>query len=384
MQSQIVEHLLCASPQEVQKYTGIQDWEKKSGAYTKILYNNTVLPYDYEAVYFIDKLHLTFKSQNKSDYSYYRKLFTSKQQYDVDNLVTLIPDNRRQSNYYFSFSVIVEDIHIGKINFFHTRRNNNCLLEIDNEILYCQSMSWIISGVFVIAEAFDLLFNNISVTEIARDSTTNIYKQYTEVFYQSVHCSDMVHQLNGDHRYFRSVTKCKLDDSPDENDPRVGVMRIGKSTSNISVKGYNKTKEIEDMGQKKHYIQEQHNCHFDPDKDVYRLEITAHSGTFADGGIFGGKDVDLFYLLDKRNLPQLFFSLLGNKLTFKDLRTIRWKNGNAKYDEINLLEPPPSFDFEEIPSKPTCKKYTHDRNVNHPKLIINQYLDGKIGFFFFS
>lgn len=380
MQSQIVNQLQLASPSEVVKFTGIHNWEMKSQSYTKILYNNTLLPYDNHSVYFLDKLHLTLISLNEKWCYNYSRLFKSKKQFKVNEWLTIIPDNRRQSNYYYSFSIAVEGSHFGKLNFFHTRNNRNCLIEIDNEVLYCQTMSWIIASVFVVSKTFGLCFNNISVAEIARDTNENVYEQLTKVYYQSTHCSDMVHQLNGDKRYFKSVTKCWLDDSPDENDPAEGVFRIGKSTSNSFLKAYNKTKEIEDKGRKKQYIQQHHDNLLDPNKDVYRVEMTANSGAFTGGGVFGKKDVDLLYMLDKNNLGCLFYALLGDKLVFKDLRTKRWVNGNDEYDRISIIEQPPLFKTRQIPPKPIVRKYTHDKNINHLKQMINRYLDRKIGF----
>ena len=380
MQSQIVKQLQLASPKEVEKFTGIQNWESKSRSYTKIIYNNTLLPYDNHAVYCMDKLHLTFKIFNEKNTHDYRTLFWSKKQYEVNDWLTLIPDNRRQSNYYYSFTIIVEDTHFGKINFFHTRNKQNCLLEIENEVLYCQPISWIIAGVFVIAKTFDLCYNNISVAEFAHDSNDNVYQQLTEIYYQSVHCSDMVHQLYGDHRYYRSLTKCNFYDSPSESDPSEGIFRGGKSTSNAFMKVYNKTMEMMDKGLKKHYIKQQHDNHLDPNLDVYRIEMTANSGAFADGGIFGKKDVDLLFMLDKFNLPILFYTLLGDRLKFKDLRTKRWVNRNDVYDTICIIDQPPLFQFDEIPPKPTVKKYSHNKNTNQLKQMINRYLDREIGF----
>lgn len=380
MLSQIVKNLQLASPVHIGKFTGIKNWESKSRSYTKSLYNNTLLPYDKHAVYFLDKLHLTFKSPHENHVLDYRSIFRSKRQVDINQWVTLVPDNRRQSNYFYSFNLVVEDVHFGKINLFHTRNHKNCLLEIDNEVLYCQPVAWVIAGVFVIAEAFNLYFNNISVVEIARDSNENVYRKLTEVYYQSVHCSDTVHNLYGDHRFFRGVTKCKYDDSPDDNDPSTGIFRLGKSSSNTFGKVYNKTKEISDKGQKKNYIHSQHLDHLDPNMDVYRVEMTANSGAFANGGIFGKKDVDLLYLLDKHSLPVLFHALLGDRMVFKDLRTKRWENGNAVYDTVRIISTPTDIRTKEIPSKPVVKKYNHDRNINRTKQMINQYLDECIGF----
>lgn len=380
MLSQIVRNLQLTSPVEIAKFTGIHNWESKSQSYSKSLYNNTLLPYDKNAVYCLDKLHLTFKSPQETHSHDYRLIFRSKRQFDINQWVTLVPDNRRQSNYFYSFSVIVEDIHFGKINLFHTRNHKNCLLEIDNAVLYCQPVSWIIAGVNVIAEAFNLRFNNISVLEIARDSTENIYEQLTDVYYSSVHCSDTVHKHNGGRRYFKSVTKCRFFDFPDEDDRSDGSFRFGKSTSNAFGKVYNKTKEIRDKGQKKHYIHSQHHAHLDHNKDVYRVEMTANSGAFANGGIFGKKDVDLLYLLDKYSLPVLFHALLGDRLVFKDLRTKRWENRNAVYDTVRIIATPTDIRTKEIPPKPVVKKYNHDRNINRTKQMINQYLDECIGF----
>ena len=146
------------------------------------------------------------------------------------------------------------------------------------------------------------------------------------------------------------------------------------------MKAYNKTKEIKDKEMKKHYIQKVHDIYLDPNMDVCRVEMTANSGSFAEGGIFGKKEVDLLYMLDKYNLPNLFFALLGDKLVFKDLRTKRWVNGNDIYDTISLIQPPPLYDFDEIPTKLTTKKYPHDQKVDHSKQMINRYLDKEIGF----
>lgn len=380
MQSEIVKHFQLASPDDIIIRTGIKNWESRSQSYTKSLYNNTLLPYDDHAVYCMDKLHLMFQSLNQNRKQDYRSIFRSKQQYDINQWITIIPDNKRQSYYNISFTVIVEDNHFGRLHLFHNRNNQNCLLEIDNEVLYCQPSGWIIAGVFAIAKAVDLQFNNISIIEIARDSNDNTYKQLTNINYQSTHCSSTIHELHGDNRFYKAVTKCKYDDSPDENDPSEGVFRIGKSSSSVFCKAYNKTKEIKDKRLKKHYIKFYHDTQLDPTKNVYRVEMTADSGAFYVGGILGKRDIDLLYLLDKSNFPVLFFALLGDKMVFKDLRTKRWFNGNDIYDTVSIIPEPTYIRTREIPTKPLIKKYTHDRNINQTKQMINQYLDDHIGY----
>ena len=108
--------------------------------------------------------------------------------------------------------------------------------------------------------------------------------------------------------------------------------------------------------------------------------MTANSGAFSPTGLLGRKNVDLLQLLDKSNLPFMFFALLGDRLKFKDLGTKKWVNGNDKYDTISILDPPTVVLSQELSPKPTIKKHTHDRNVNHSKQMINRYLDGEIGF----
>lgn len=379
MLSQIVKNLQLASPVDIEKYTGIRNWESKSRSYTKSL-TKVLLPHDSDSVYCMDKLHLCFRSNHKKKSLDYRKLFVSKRQFDVNDWITLIPDSRKQSSYYYSFNAVVEDNHLGKVNLFNTRNQKICMMEIDNEVLYCQSSLWIIAAIYVVAEALNLQFNNISVVEIARDSNENIYQHLTEIYYQSVVCSGTIHRLYGDHKYYKPVTKCKYEDSPDEDDPNTGLFRIGKSKSNTYFKAYNKTKEINDKRMKKHYIHSYHNLHLDQNRDVYRMEMTATSGSFANGGIFGKKDVDLLYFLDKYNLPVLFFALLGDRLVFKDLRTKHWINGNDVYDTVRIISPPTYIRTKEIPVKPLLKKFSHDRNINRTRHMINQYLDDDIGF----
>ncbi|MBN1617894.1 hypothetical protein JW887_00950 [Candidatus Dojkabacteria bacterium] len=380
MLSKIVKNLQLASPEEILKHTGIRNWESKSQSYTKSLYNNPLLPYDNDAIYCIDKLHLTFKSLTDTRRNNLKSIFLAKKQHDVNKFITLIPDNKRPSYYYYSFTVVVEETHFGRIKFFHTLDLEDCLVEVDNEVLYCQTSGWIIACIFTLAQKFNLLFNNFSVNEIARDSNTNLPKRYSEVYFRSIHCHDTIHEINGDHRYFKKVTKCSLGFITDPDDSSQGTLLVGKPTSNVSIKGYNKTKEIKDKGERKSFIQQIHNAHLDSTKDVYRLEITARSGAFSKNGILGKHDVDLLFLLDKSNLPILFFHLLGEKLEFKDLRTKRWENRNDHYDRIRIIDKTPVFQFKEISVKPSQRKYTHDRNLNHTKQMINRYLDRKIAF----
>jgi hypothetical protein len=53
-------------------------------------------------------------------------------------------------------------------------------------------------------------------------------------------------KLYMDHKFFRGVTKCKYDDSPDKNDLSAGIFHLGKSSRNTFGKIYSKTKEISD------------------------------------------------------------------------------------------------------------------------------------------
>jgi len=262
MYSQVVKYLQTASPVDIEKCTGIKNWASKSQSYTKSLINNTLLPYDKSSFYCLDKLHLSYKYLNNKKRNELKSIFWSKQQKEINRFVILIPENRKPSYYYYSFSVVVvEEQYFGRLYFFHTTDLDNCLIEVDNEILYCQSTSWIIAGIYTVAKTFSLQFNNISIVEIARDSNDNLPKKFAEVYYRSVHCCDIVHEINGDHRFYKFVTKCSLAHLPDDDDTSEGIFRVGKPTSNTFIKGYNKTKEIADNGEKKRYIKHIHNNH---------------------------------------------------------------------------------------------------------------------------
>ena len=382
MDSSIVKQFLKSTSHSIEKFTGIKDWENKSQSYLKTVYNNnTVLPYDQDAIYCLDKLHVMFKSDLNKSWLKYEMLFDQNMQYDISDVITIIPNRRTGSNYRFSFALNVEDIHAGYIHLVHTKRKQQCLLEIDNRVLYCQSPIWIIACIYAVAHAFQLYFNNISVIEVARDSFENIYRRLSEVYYQSNRCNSFIHELTGDEiRYYYS-NRIEILDYTDKNDPSNGTFIFGSTNSNTMLKVYNKSREIRDKDWTKKYIHEQHIVLLGDSGDVYRTEITARSSAFCKSGILGEEYADLTRLLNRIELPSIFFRMLSDKLTFKDLSTKHWnKSGNRKYDYVRIIPVPDTVQMVKMVAKATSKRFKHNEHINKVKFMINQYLDGDIGF----
>ena len=384
MDSKIVKKFLNSTPQSIRTYTGIRNWENKSQSYLKTVYNNnTVLPHDKHAVYWLDKLHIGFRINSRQNMLKYEMLYDQNKQYDLSDFITIIPNKRSGKFYHISFAIVVEDVHAGYLHMVHTKRKQQCLLEIDNRVLYCQSPLWIISCIYLIARAFDLHFNNISKIEVARDSLENTYRKLSEVYYHSNRCNEYIHELTGDEPRYYYSNRVEITDFTDKNDPSNGTFIFGSNNSNTILRVYNKSKEIRDKDWKKKYIHEQHIDLLGGSGDVYRTEIAARSSAFCKTGILGREYADLTRLFDRSELPSIFFRMLSDKLTFKDLSTKHWnKSGNQKFDYVRIIPVPDTVQMVKMSAKATSKRFKHEEHINKVKFMINQYLDGDIGFSF--
>jgi hypothetical protein len=382
MNSEIIQELLHAEDSEVYQLLGIRNWTDLLASCSKILFNNAILPYDDSSIYLIDKLHLTFKTAEALNMSI-KECFYRRASLPVNDHLLLKPNYRSGQNYHCSFIIEIDNQHFGYLHMYHTKSADNCLVEADNRILYQRPMIYILAGLFHVARAVKLRFNNISVFEIDRDSTENIYQQLSFIYYQSTACNRIVHQITGKPPRYKPKTKVRMVDIPNCHGKECGTFIVGMRKSEIKIRVYDKTNEINENGARKAYITDIHHKNFDPTRSVYRVELAINSNAFARSGILGKQNIDLGSLLNRQNLPALFYMLLGDKLTFHDLTTKYYVLRNEKYKMVRLLPKPDESDikFMDVQFNDRLPRFSHDNNINSLKWMINKYFDDEISYF---
>lgn len=373
--------LLSSSDAQIMLRLGIPKFTKSVKSYGKILYSNNLLTYDTSSIYCIDKLHITFRMLQNIDTSI-SNVYYNREELIVDDLLTLKSNYRNGNNYHYSFIIEYDNIHFGYIHLCNTKSVMICKVEVDNRILYEQSMIYVLSRLFHIAKVFNLKFNNISILDIARDTLTQLYSELSIIYYQSTKCNGTVHELSGTKPQFKPVTRIKIHDYPDE-DTRKGTFNIGSKKSEVNIRVYCKTPELSDNNFKKDYIRELHFRHFGTDDNVSRAEVSIMANAFSRSGILREFNHDLTEVLNPLNLTTIFFRALGEKLTFNILSSRKWDNANNdKYEKIRLVPQPLAMEIKhkKVSLRTDKIRFTHDNNIKKYKHKLIEYLDEEISF----
>ena len=237
-------------------------------------------------------------------------IYYGRQELIIDDNLIIKSNYVNGNNYHYSFKLEFDNIHFGYIHLCNTKQITIAKVEIDNRILYEKPIIYVLSRLLHIAIVFNLKFNNISVLEVARDTSTQVYESLSMVYYQSTKCNNTVHKLSGNNPRYKPVTKVKIHDFPDENGC-TGTFTIGVNTSEAFVKVYCKTPEITGNDFKKEYIRELHLKHFGASENINRVEVTLSTNAFGKNGIMWQFNHDLSMVLNPRNFPHIFFRALG-------------------------------------------------------------------------
>jgi hypothetical protein len=356
---------------------GIKNYSEKQSSYPKWLSNNHYLAYDNDSIYLVDKLHLTFTTDYTSNHFYELNNY----QLNPDNyyLTEFISFEKNKSRVDFAnnYLIVVSGLTYGNILYDHSNVTSRVQVELNNQFLYSNSSYDIIENLNKISHLLNLKYKNVSRYELARDSTTDIYHDYTMVYYQSDFCALQVHEAHDSKPIFSSYGRLTYTPIvPDKKNKKYGTAYIGKSESAIQVKMYSKSNEIYSMAKRKNYISKVHQKHFGTYNNITRVEARINSSTV------NKYKLDLFDLLNPKKHIELFYTLVDDKLTFKRLLTKRWdKNKNDKYESLKLL---PSRctnnSIKEISIQPQPVK-VHNNNVNKFKINIHSFLDDEMNCF---
>ncbi|MBN1791647.1 MAG: hypothetical protein JW830_14200 [Bacteroidales bacterium] len=379
MNHEIEANLLHASDEAIKIRLGISGFHNSVLSYGKILYNHSILSYDNESIYFIDKLHVTYSFSKKIEKSI-AEAFYKRKQYDCDNHLILIPNYKHGNNYHYSFAIEFDGKHFGYLHLCNTKKTNICKIETDNRTLYESSIMYILARLYHIAWSFDLQYNNINTFEIARDTTKQLYSQMSEIYYQSTIRNENIQMIFNKEPKYKPITRTKIHDYPADNG-NGGTFIIGANSSESLIRIYSKTPEIVDNSNKKEYIHELHVKQFGLLQNINRAEAVIFGNAFRTGGILGSYGYNLLEVLIPQNLPSIYFKVLGDKLTFNNLTTKTWnKANNEKYERVRLI---PELDSKNIQQKklilqPIVTRFSHCNHINKHKFKLIEYLDGDI------
>jgi hypothetical protein len=379
MNHEIDTYFLKSTDEAVEYRLGFTDFHERIKSYGKILYNHSILSYDNESIYFIDKLHLTFCLVEKINRSIV-DAFYKREQYCIDDHLIIKPNYGNGNNYHYSFNILYDGSHFGYLHIANTKKTKICKIEIDNRTLYERNIIYILARIYHIALTFGLRFNNINTYEIARDTPEPLYSKLSEIYYQSTKCNTTVNMLIGNPPQFKPVTKTKIHDYPDDNGMG-GTFIIGANKSEAVVRIYSKTPEIVDNGHKKDYIHEIHLKHFGLTDSITRAEVAIFANAFRLSGILNSHDCSIIEILIPKNFPSLYFKALGEKLTFHRLASKTWDEANNdKYERIRLIQEPENSSIRQkkVSLVPTTTRFSHSNNVNRFKFKLVEYLDGEI------
>lgn len=346
-----------------------------------MLYNHSILPYDDNSIYFIDKLHITFKLVTPLEDTICN-VYNNRESYVIGNSVRLKSNYSNGNNYHYSFKMEFDGVHFGYLHLKNTKKTNICKIEIDNRILYDKPILYTLARLFYITSIFNLKFMNINLVEIARDTKGNQYLDLSLIYYQSTKCNRAVHTLTKNVPRYKPVTKVKIQDYPNNNGTD-GTFTIGTKNSEATVKVYSKSHEISENGFRKDYIEHIHKNHFGSNEGISRVEVALNSNAFRVDGILFQYNSNLIAVLNPNNYPKIFFRALGDKLTFKNLSTRKWDEANNdKYDRVNIIPQP---DFEMFKQRKVLlpkdeQRFSHSNHINKYKFKLMEYLDDEISY----
>lgn len=358
---------------------GIPNLSQKISSYPKWLNNNHHFAYDDNGIYFVDKLHLTFSTDYQSPHFTYlnQAEWEYNSSYQVHEFISLQKTNNRRVDFEEKYLIVVSGMSFGDILVYNTKNKSRIQIELANRFLYTQSSFNIIDNLNKIAFSFDLEINNISKYELAMDGLIDMYNNYSMIHWQSDFCPSQVHIAHNSQPIYSSYGKSTY--NPIVSNPKNrenGTAYIGKPKSALQIKIYSKSTELGKLKSKKNYISEIHEKHFKINKGITRVEASIDSSKVKRYGL------DLFDLLNPENHIDLFYTLVDDKLKFKDLRKIIWdKNNNDKYKPIWLL--PRNHDTRdikvlELKTKSSSNIYQKKERI---KVMVHSFLDNEISCF---
>ncbi len=362
-EDQFLDHV---SDSELALRLGIKNWNAKSKSYTKTLYNNNSIAYDNEGIYLIDKLEITFSSNEY--YSFEESTINIK----FGN-INLIRETGKKKHFHYQFKIYVEDYPFGYVDFHSTANFSIHKIEVSNETLYLKNKMFVLNTLYEIASHFSFTFSNISRYELARDTEVNYYDQFCKVYYQSDFCAMQIHEIYQSKPRFSFYGKRKMIiHQTDSKRTESGTALIGSKESDSQVKLYDKSHELKKWNEEKSYINEIHHRFFINADVICRVEVIANSKAFYK------RELDLIDLMIPEKHPKIFQSLLANKLKFKDLKTQYWdKNKNKKYHCFDLIDTKffNHYSIESIPLKQNVK--SHNNQYNKFRNMVHMYLDNE-------
>jgi hypothetical protein len=361
---------------ETKKRLGITRDFKNWNSYSKHLYSNHVLAYDKEAIYLIDKFSITFETVYVSaHFAHLRRYandfhFTYKLKDDIE-----LRKESISNNYHFNYMIVVSGETFGNIHIQNTSHYTGVRIDISNQVLYSKQKMFILQTLYEIAVKLDLTYKNVSVFEIARDSAKNYYNEFCNIKYQSDFCPAQVHEIHKSTPNFSFYRKkLHVSHEVDAKNNSFGTARIGSNESDTQVKIYVKSNELKSWSEEKNYISAIHAKYFQNSPTVSRVEVRANSKAIRK------HNWDLLDLLVPENHLSIFFTLLDDKLKFKNLKSEKWDtNRNKKFNVFSLIEMD-ELNGNGITSVPInhTHQLTHSDSTNKMKTMIYMYLDNEL------
>lgn len=365
--------------EELQYRLGIKKSDEELISYTELLANKERLAYDDESIYLVDKLHLTFTTE------FLKQIFDNLILVEAENnyYYQLEPDIllRKQTcnnNYLYNYLIEVSGNTFGYLRLRNTINRKLVKVEIDNRVLFTLSKIDLIDVLMRIAINLDLEFCNISQYELARDTVTDYYNQYAEIYYQSELCASQIFKIyNAKPKYTAYKGKLNVIHHVSNSNSEYGTFNIGSDESDTQMAIYVKSNELKSWGEGKTHISEIHRKHFGKNVTITRVEVKGNGKSINKNGL------DLIDLLNPELHPTIFFNLTGDKLRFKDLESLTWdKNRNKKYLSFDLI--PIEYKIQ----NPLVKRisieqsnsFTHDNHVNKIKLMVTMFLDNEVSY----
>jgi hypothetical protein len=365
--------------EELQYHLGVKKSDEELKSYTKLMAKKERLAYDDESIYLVDKLHLTFtnKHLNETFENFILVEADSNYHYQLDPEI-LLRKQTCNNNYLYNYLVEVSGNTFGYIRLRNTAIRKLVKIEIDNKILFELPKVILIDVLMRITIILDLAFCNISKYELARDSSSDYYNQFAQIFYQSQLCADQIFKIyNAKPKYAAYKGKLNMIHNVNNSNNKYGTFNIGSIDSDTQMAIYVKSNELKSWGEEKSYISEIHRKHFGKDTIISRVEVKANANSINKFGL------DLIDILNPEMHPTIFFNLAGEKLRFKDLESITWdKNRNKKYSSFDLIPLVYKIKKPLIKTIPIEQEnaFTHNNNANKIRLLVTMFLDNESGF----
>ncbi|HOW08321.1 MAG TPA: hypothetical protein PLX08_00835 [Bacteroidales bacterium] len=371
------------SDDQIYQATGIKNWSAKNESYCKILNSNKVLVHDEAGIYFVDQLAITYTSNYQHLFFIKPELFTDSdfpQRFVINKKLTLVLHRGKEHQYHKLYTVEYLGKQFAELFIHKTSNTELSRLQIDNKVLYTESLLKIINFIAEVATILQLKFLNYCNYDVAMDSLINFYKEISLIYYKSDFCSSYVHEAYNSeaiYTFYGKRRKCKNEVDPENNS--IGTITFGSPNSATGVRIYPKTPECIKKG--KNYIKEIHEGYFGNNKTIYRVEAFVRSEFFNDSKPFGIRGYDLMDLLLPLRLRDNFYLMLGDKVKFRKIKPKRWtENRNPDWDIIEFLSPPQSLSITNtsLLKNQDCKSVVAE--IDEVKTLAYRYLEGKLPF----